>query len=268
MCSSYTISGVMPGADIPARHGFEARINACFHAGYSGFWMHWKDYSALTDKGMSPAEFDDILARAPLPFRGVEFLTEWIGESKQTHAEQMALAACSAIKADVLNIGGDFLGQRIANADVRRRFESLCARAAQQGVSVAVEFVPFSSIPDVASALELIGEIENAGVVIDCWHVFRGNIPLPDLRQIPAESVLCVQVNDAAKELVGPLSADTLRRLPCGEGSFDLAEFIRTLDGMGVTTPLSVEIISPNIVSMSVEEAACHSLQTSRRVFG
>jgi len=55
------------------------------------------------------------------------------------------------------------------------------------------------------------------------------------------------------------------RRLP-GEGAFDLVGFIRLLDNIGVTAPISVEIISPEQQARPVIEAAKRAHDTSRAV--
>ena len=45
--------------------------------------------------------------------------------------------------------------------------------------------------------------VGNADLVIDCWHIFRGGVPLSELARIPPGRVLCVQVSDADADPVG-----------------------------------------------------------------
>src|SRR5690606_34557265 len=112
----------------------------------------------------------------------------------------------------------------------------------------------WSDVADIGTALDFLGPA-NAGLVIDTWHVFRGGIPLADLRRIPANKVYCIQVNDAAADPVGTLAEDTVRRLPCGEGALDLEGFAKVIDACGWAAPTSVEIISPRLAAMTPDEA-------------
>lgn len=41
MCSSHTLSGVMPGGPAAARHSLDDRLAACAAAGYSGYWLRF-----------------------------------------------------------------------------------------------------------------------------------------------------------------------------------------------------------------------------------
>ena len=115
------------------------------------------------------------------------------------------------------------------------------------------------------------GEIFRAGHHFEYFvliaHIFRAGVPLGDLKRIPADRVLCVQVNDAEAEPSGTLADDTMNRKLCGLGAFDLNAFVGTLDVMGVQVPLSVEIISPQQSERELKDAAAVSLLSARRCF-
>src|SRR5690606_25054282 len=122
-------------------------------------------------------------------------------------------------------------------------------------------FVPWSDIPDVTAALDFM-EPANAGLVIDCWHVFRGTTTLAQLAALPSDRILCIQVNDAGPPR-GSLPDDTRHRLFCGEGEFDLLAFVKALRRTGTTVPLSVEIISPEVAAMPLDEVTRWSFATA-----
>jgi sugar phosphate isomerase/epimerase len=268
MCSSHTVSGVMPGGDRAARHPLEERLRACSAAGYSGLWLHWRDYAAQKAEGRADAEFRDLFDRFGMRHRGVEFLTGWFLDGAAARDDEAtAFAAAQATGAPVVNVGSDFAGRGIPRRQAISAFTSLCARAADRGIQVALEIVPWSDVPDVATALEFL-EPANAGLVVDCWHIFRGGIPLRELTRIPAGRILCVQINDAAAEAVPPLAEDTLRRKLPGEGVFDLAGFRDMLDGAGARIPYSVEIIAPDFAALPADEAARLSFDAACRAFG
>jgi sugar phosphate isomerase/epimerase len=269
MCSSHTISGLMPGSPRASRHGLEERLAACAGAGYAGYWLHHRDYLEQRAAGLDDEQLRDLFDRCGMRHRGVEFLTGWFlpGDVAAKEAERAAFDAAKAIGARVANVGADFSGHGLERRAMVAHFSALCARAADLGLSIALEIVPWSNVPDVEAALDFM-EPANAGLVIDCWHIFRGGVPLSELGRIPPERILCVQVNDAEATPVGQLAEDTLRRKQCGEGAFDLVGFAAALDRMGVMVPFSVEIISPEVAALPVEEAARVSFAAARRVFG
>lgn len=258
----------MPGGPLATRHALEARLAACAAAGYCGYWLHYRDYAEQRAAGLEDGRIRECFDRHAMRHRGVEFLSGWfLDDPAARDSEATAFAAARAIGAAVVNVGADFSARGIPLRITIAAFARLCHRAAEHGLSIALEIVPWSDVPDVATALEFL-EPENAGLAIDCWHVFRGGMPLSDLDRIPPERILCVQVSDAAAQRAGPLKEDTLRRRLCGAGSFDLAGFAAALDRRGIAIPYSVEIISPELSATSVDEAARLSLDSARRVFG
>lgn len=271
ICSSHTISGVVPGGPVASRHGFTARVEACAAAGYTGMCLHFRDYAEQRQAGFSDADLRAVLDRNGMKHVSIEFLADWFmdGEAGEISRRNEAIAfqAARALGARILNVGPD-LGERgISSGQMRGRFIELCRRADGQGISIALELVAWGNVRDVDTALAIIDGISNAGLVIDSWHVFRAGVPLVDLRRIPADRVFCIQVNDADVQRQGSLAADTMNRKFCGQGAFDLQGFASTLDSMGVTLPLSVEVISPDLASSDLAGAAAASFDTARDCF-
>ena len=85
---------------------------------------------------------------------------------------------------------------------------------------------------------------------------------------MPGERVIDVQLND------GPLTRQdpdyytdcTSYRVVPGQGEFDLVGFIRTLDGMGVDVPVSIEVISLELDQLPPDEAARRMAEGARAV--
>jgi sugar phosphate isomerase/epimerase len=153
--------------------------------------------------------------------------------------------------------------------DVAERFAALCDRAGEHGLNVAIEFLPWTTIPDAGVAWDIVrlADRDNGGLLVDSWHHFRGAANDDLIRAVPPERILSVQFDDADAEVVGTLLEDTLhrRRLP-GEGSFDLEGFIRLMDDHGVHCPLSVEVLSDELRRGSAHDAATRSAAATRRV--
>jgi sugar phosphate isomerase/epimerase len=267
ICSSHTISGVMPGSAVAARHGFEARVEACAAAGYTGMCLHIRDYAEQRAAGRSDADLRRVLADNGISHVGLEFLTGWDAEgapAAQSHVlEETAWRAADALGALYLNVGA---GLATDPAFAHARFAGLCARAAPHGLPVALEIVPWSAAHDLPSALAYIDGIANAGLVIDTWHVFRGGIALGSLAGLPGELILGIQINDAPAKPRAALPQDTLDRRLCGAGAFDLTGFLRAMARTGATCPVSVEVISPDLAALDVGTAARLSAEAARRV--
>jgi sugar phosphate isomerase/epimerase len=271
ICSSHTISGVVPGGPDASRHGFAERVEACAVAGYTGMCLHFRDYAEQRARGFGDGELRAILDAHGMKHVSVEFLTDWFLDGEAGLAsrrnEETAFRAAAAFGATVVNVGPDLGGHGLSLGTMQAKFRELCGRAAGHGISIALELVAWGNVRDVDTALDIIGDIANAGLVIDSWHVFRAGVPLADLKRIPASKVLCVQVNDADAEARGGLAADTMSRRLCGQGGFDLAGFATTLDAMGVAVPFSVEVISPEFAAFDLNEAAKASFDTASACF-
>ncbi|MFJ6130405.1 sugar phosphate isomerase/epimerase family protein [Streptomyces griseoviridis] len=141
--------------------------------------------------------------------------------------------------------------------EVVERFAAVCDRAAEHGISVAME--PQSVNPgfDYADTVDLIlaAGRPNGGFVVDTWHFFRDPDPWTALDRLPAESVFGLELRDAAAEVKESRLDDCLHhnKLP-GEGDFDLVRLIRTLDAKGVDVPVAAEVLSADLRTLSAQE--------------
>lgn len=252
--------------------GLQERIEAAAAAGYDGIGLRPADLMRASDEGLQPSGVRELLDQHGLRVVELEVLFDWAlggekGSRSRTHEERLyALAAA---------VGGDYV---LANSALEgpievavERFAALCDRAAGHGLQVAIEFLPWTAIPDVRTAwriAELAGR-DNGGVLVDTWHLYRGGGREEDIRQVPPERIFAIQLDDADATVVGTLYEDTLhrRRLP-GEGSFPLGRFFATLADMGVRAPVCVEVISDEMAALPAREAARCSAEAARRVLG
>ena len=106
-------------------------------------------------------------------------------------------------------------------------FAGLCDRAAEHGLLVHLEFLPWSKIPDLATAWQIIrgADRPNGGLMLDAWHYFRSGPDSTLLRSIPGASILGVQLSDApAAPEPEPLQATLHARLLPGQGAAGVAD--------------------------------------------
>jgi len=271
IASYYTLSGA--GVGQPARFSFAERVAAAAAAGFSAIGLQVDDYAACRAAGLSDADLRAILDDHGIQVAEVEFLFDWCrGDERATFArsvEDRLYAMADAFGARHMNVGDiNPAGEHVPLSIVAERFAALCDRAAAHGLLVAIEFLPWTDIPDAQSAWEIarLAGRRNGGLLVDAWHYFRGSTDAAQLRAVPADHVVAVQLDDAGAEPVGESYEDTLRRRLPGEGAFDLVGLIRLLDEMGVQAPLSVEIISPEHHARPLAEAARAAHDATRAV--
>jgi sugar phosphate isomerase/epimerase len=257
----------------PARFPFAERVAAAAAAGFAAIGLDSRDYAECRAGGHSDTEMRTVLDDHGIRVAELEFVADWLDEPhlppRTRQSEERLYAAADAFGARHINVGtmlppGDLPDFAI----VAERFAALCDRADAHGLRVALEFLPWTAIPDAATAWEIaeLAGRANGGVLVDSWHYFRGAADPGQLRTIPPHRIVVIQFDDADEYAGGDLLEDTMKRRLPGQGTFDLIGFIQLLDSIGVTAPISVEIISPEQQARPVIEAAKMAHDTSRAV--
>lgn len=228
-------------------------------------WGFWNDVCAAA--GVSLA---DELARLGLGVAMVEAATAWVnGDTPEAREEAAALAeVCRTLGSTGLMA----VTMEPELISVGRATEGLAALAevvASQGVRVGVEFLPWTGIPDLATAWRVVEPVPTAGIVLDPWHWQRqpGGPSFEVLASIPGDRVHVLQLDDAAPPGDQPLMAETMsaRRLP-GEGVVDLAALLKALDGIGARPVIAPEVFSAEVAADGPAEAARRIVGATRRV--
>ena len=272
--SHFTLTGSTPMT--PPRFSFAERAGAAAAAGFAGIGVLGEDYHGEKDQGLTDADATAILADHGLEVAEVEFVMDWSAgddeperQKAAQHLEERVWSVADVFGPRVVSVGelvpAEMLPPFEALAD---RFGALCDRAAEHGLLVALEFMPFSGIPDVATGRALVEAVgrANAGLNVDSYHYFRGNPDAEALRAV-GDRAFMIQLDDADAEIVGELFEDTmLRRRYPGEGSFDLVSFLRILNEAGAPGPKSVEILSSDNQALAVEDAARRAHDATRAV--
>lgn len=249
---------------------FGERIAAAVAGGFSGISLWARDYFAaqrdgltdpdmlalLGDNGIAVAELD--LAWSWLPgASGIHIPAELDTEELFAHDEADLFKIADALGARSLNaidvFGGDWTVDDAAGA-----FAGLCDRAAEHGLLVHIEFLPWSRIPNVTAAWEIVRRADrpNGGVLLDAWHFFRSGADFEALRSVPGDRVLGLQLDDApdAPESDLPTASLHVRRLP-GEGELDLPRLLQTLRELRSVAPIGVEVFSDELHALDPTEA-------------
>jgi sugar phosphate isomerase/epimerase len=137
---------------------------------------------------------------------------------------------------------------------------ALCDLAADRGLAISLEFMPFSGVPTIADAVRLVeaADRENLGFVLDTWHWTRqpGGPDLATLRSIPPERIHLFQLNDTAAVPGEDLRLETLDRLLPGEGTADIRGLAAVLDEIGATPVVVSEVFSTSLAALEPAENA------------
>jgi sugar phosphate isomerase/epimerase len=246
-------------------HDIADRVRVAAEGGYDGMGLYLGNFVALRDADRL-GELDDLLAEYELPLCDIEVLRGWgtVGLADESYAamEDAAWAmaeryGCRYIQA--IGPVGDDLGEAGA------AFGALCDRAAEHGLVVGLEFLPFTpNVFDADAGRRIVEEADrpNGGLCVDIWHHTRGSNDIEQLRQLSAEHVTGIQMNDGPLKPTDPTDyvQDCLRyRVPPGEGEMDAVGFVTELLRIGADVPWQLEVCNDDVWDKPGEPALAHA---------
>ena len=252
------------------RFPLEQRIEAAARAGYAGtgFWLG--DLLAWEQSGRDYAALKRLLADAGQRIVELEFLADWFAGGERRDRSDAARAelfrAADALRARHIKVMPPFLPDDPAGDDLAAEFTALCAQAAEHGVMIGMEMLPFSMLPNLGTALEMVAAADapNGGLLVDIWHVMRSGGTMEEVAQLPGRFIIAAELCDAMTAMQGAITEDTMRhRKLCGEGEFDVPGFIRAMGRAGYDGPYGVEILSDDFRQLPLAEAVRRSFDSS-----
>ncbi|MBT9385677.1 sugar phosphate isomerase/epimerase [Pseudooceanicola sp. CBS1P-1] len=251
----------------------------------------------LTAVDLAPPQFIEAAARAGFDGVGLRLLrvTDTTPGYPMTDDPAMLRATKAAMQATGLSVGDvEFLKvtpeTRVADVewmfdigaelgaahlitapyddDLSRLSDSLAALAeagAKRGLKVIHEFFPWTSVPDLATALKVTGDA-GVAVLVDSLHFDRSGSSLEMLKAIDPACLPFAHLCDAPVH--PPYSTEDLlynareARFPPGEGQIDLAAFVRALpEGL----PLALEVPMLKLQQAEGSEAVLHHVGRTTR---
>jgi len=154
----------------------------------------------------------------------------------------------------------------------------VCAEIlASFGIRLGLEFVgphhlrtrwanPFVwTMQETLDWIEAIG-CSNVGLLLDGYHWYTNEMSLDDMLQLRADQIVHVHLNDAPDVPVAEV-LDNGRLYP-GEGVIDLVGFIRALQKIGYTGPVTQEILTQAPPEGTLEQLLDRSKRGYDKVFG
>jgi sugar phosphate isomerase/epimerase len=238
-------------------------VAAAAAAGMAGIGLYVLEYARLRDEeGRSPEDIRAVLDRHNVVLADGEVVRGWWATEGEARTESARIESLAWEMADEFGIRylqaiGPYECPLQQAAD---GFGSLCDRAAEHGVLVGIEPLPYTNIATAADAQAIVRAAgrSNGGYCMDIWHHARGANDLEMIKRLEPDRVFAIQMNDGALLPAGDdYKIDCLaNRLPPGQGQFDCVGFIRTLVDMGVTAPISLEVCSTQLWDAPADVAA------------
>lgn len=237
---------------------FARRIDAAARAGFGGIGLRISDYLEARAQGWSDIGMKGLLADRGIKVTEVELLRSWgVPQGPASREEEdNAFRIAHLFGARCVNAG---IPDGVAENDLAREYSRLCRRAAESGLMVPLEFMPYGAVTSLAQADRIVTDAgqPNGGLLIDTWHCHRTGVGADDLAALPADRVISIQICDAQPTPLTDLREEArhLRRLP-GEGVADITGALRALAHSTRVASVAVEIMSDALDRIPSDVAA------------
>lgn len=249
-----------------------AHIDAAVEAGYTTISVSPEQYAGAQ---RSPTELRSRLNDSGICVEAVDPALTWLpglpatpGAGLLSYDVDELIDAAAALSAPWINAAAALPGPW-SEAQITESFATLCGRAAEAGVGVLLEFVPWSTVGDLSSAARVVREsgAANAGVTFDVWHFHRGSGRLNELISEDLALVRSVQINDAAAEATADAMTESISaRLLPGDGVIDFGPLLPRLLAEAATDVVSVEVFSTELRRSPVPLVAKRAADATHQV--
>lgn len=229
----------------------ERFVELAVEAGYAGVEFRLDDIAAYTEAGGRLPILARQVKDAGLTVIRIAFPVGWQGSEghdRQVRVDGIRQTLDAAIELEALTIGSPFA---IRNLDPQRAsadLQEVAALAAAVNIPLSMEFLGFAERwRDIRSAWALVEEAgqNNVHLLLDTFHLYRGESDLQDLQVVPASRIALVHVNDAPARPPRELQ-DTDRVLP-GHGGLPLRTMLEAIHAHGYRGWYSLEVMGPSV---------------------
>jgi sugar phosphate isomerase/epimerase len=250
------------------------RIEAAGAAGFTGFGLPYPDLvPAIASYGIDGIR--SMLEANGLNYLELEFIADWWNEGearrRSDRVRKDLLDAAEKLGAHHIKVGVDVNDGPWDFDHWAAEFATLADQGREAGTRIGLEPMPFANIKTVGEAVRLVEAAgrEAGGVLIDSWHVQRAGTDFEELRTLPAERIVGVEIVDAKLEIKGAtLWEDCItNRCFAGEGELDLASFVANLQAAGYAGAWGAEVVSDRVRAMSLTDAVETGYRTMTELF-
>ena len=171
--------------------------------------------------------------------------------------EETCIRTALGLGASILNVT-HYMGRPTAPDVLGATLAGVCRRCAPLGITVCVEFIPESGIPDLPAAravVEACGQ-PNCAILLDVFHLDRSGGSVDDIARLPPDALAGIQLSDRARPAPGtahvPLGG---RRLP-GQGDLPLREVVAAALANSPGATVDIEVLNDDLRAMPATRAA------------
>ena len=191
-------AGTLPHAS------FTDRVAAAKQAGFDAISLFPAQYlKAMGKEKLKPDTMRDILVAHEISVDEVDPLLDWFGPTPSAQ-EELIFEIARQLGARSINAPSAYAPD-ISLAQLTKALQQLARRGQEQGLRIDLEFLPWTLVPDLRTALQVVKDTgqANVGVMLDCWHFFRGGDNIETVHNLSlddAKRITSLQVNDAPSQ--------------------------------------------------------------------
>jgi 4-hydroxyphenylpyruvate dioxygenase len=160
------------------------------------------------------------------------------------------------------NVSPDALADR---SRIVEDFRELGERAAARGLRVAFEPLVWARhVRDHRDAWDIVRQVDHpaVGLALDAFSSLAPGIPVGNLTAIRADKLFHVQIADAPRLAMDPLSWSRHFRCMPGQGDLPLVQFVSDIKATGYDGVLSLEIFNDRFRAGSTAEVALDGMRS------
>ena len=199
--------------------------------------------------------------------------TDWRGDAETFENSLMELPRLASAAGEIgcyrtatwIMPGSDTLEFEANYAFHVERFRSIAATLNEYGISLGLEFIGTQTLREsqkypfiytMSEMLKMGSEIGgNVGLLLDLWHLYTSGGTNEDIEAVSPERIVYVHVNDAPAGVPREELLDGVRDLPGATGVMDVAGFLKALQKIGYTGPVTAEPFAKSLKELPDDEA-------------
>lgn len=259
--------------------GFFEMIEAAAAAGFGAVSISMHQYRTAIEAGATPEALRRALRDAGLRVTMLEAVARGlpgVPEPDQLQGRARALLlpgledcleVSATLEAEAICVVHLF-GQPTPPMLLIDALGAMSLRAGRHGVDLAIEFLPDSGIPDLATALGIVAAVNHAslGILLDSWHLLRRGGSAADIRAMPISALKAVQINDGPANIADLPYVPGVDRLLPGEGDFPLRDIVEAVLQKWPGMNLGIEVPSAALRALPPVQAAAAVMESAGRL--
>jgi 2-keto-myo-inositol isomerase len=251
------------------------KIKVAAQAGYQAIELWFADIRNYQNTGGSLDDIAKMLQDNGLQVPSMIALHGWMDAHSDAYVQAMrecrellSIAAKLGCQRVVASPSMRFEAAPLDVDETAKRFSELLKIGHEVGALPMMEFLGFSpKVSRVDQAWEIVKRTgdPDATVVLDPFHLWRGNSSLADVPDLTGERIGIVHFNDVPAGIARELAGDEVRVMP-GDGSLPLREFLAEVKRRGYQGALSLELFNRAYWQMNPYEVAKIGLEKMQAI--